>query len=59
MVWTKEGALGITINGGNSEALNELESFIRKIKDAHPNLEITDWDSGDDLSDDFLDNRQN
>lgn len=54
MVWEKENALGITLNGGNSEAWHELESFIKELKENHPDLEITDWDSGEDLSEEFF-----
>lgn len=54
MVWSKEGALGITINGGGGQAWDELEKFVRKLKADFPGLEITDWDSGDDLSENFF-----
>ncbi|WEF33193.1 hypothetical protein [Pseudoduganella chitinolytica] len=54
MLWMKEGALGITVNGRSGEAWSELKSFIGKLKDVCPDLEITDWDSGDDLSDEFF-----
>ena len=54
MIWTREGALGVTVSGGDSHAWNELHSFVRHLKDVCPDLEITDWDSGDDVSDAFL-----
>jgi len=54
MVWIQEGALGVTVNGGDSHAWNELQSFVRNLKTVCPGLEITDWDSGDDISDAFF-----
>ncbi|HEV2609864.1 MAG TPA: hypothetical protein VGU61_06325 [Noviherbaspirillum sp.] len=54
MVWKMDSALGVTINGGESEALHELMSFVRRIKKNHPDLEITEWDSDDDLSGRFF-----
>ncbi len=53
-VWEKEGALGITMYEGRSDAGDEVHARILELKKKIPDLEITDWDSGDDLSEVFF-----
>lgn len=54
ILWRKDQSLGITVNGGVGSAFKEIQEYLKNLKETHSDLEVTDWDSGEDVSTEFF-----
>ncbi|KRB76831.1 hypothetical protein [Noviherbaspirillum sp. Root189] len=55
-IWFKDHSIGVTVNGGDGPGWTEFRDFVKAIKVQLGDLQIVSWDSGEDLSNEFLNN---